>query len=63
MGSAFEVTDSGEIGSHILRAETSTRIETDAQAAGKLFEERCPEAEVAILSGGQPVYYYLISAE
>lgn len=37
--------------------------ETDAQAAGKLFEERCPEAEVAILSGGQPVYYYIISME
>ena len=31
--------------------------EDDAQAAGKLFEERCPQAEVAVLSGGQPVYY------
>ena len=37
--------------------------ETDAQAAGKLFEARCPEAEVAVLSGGQPVYYYIISME
>ena len=37
--------------------------EADAQAAGKLFEERCPEAEVAVLSGGQPVYYYIISME
>ena len=37
--------------------------EADAQAAGKLFEERCPQAEVAVLSGGQPVYYYIISME
>ena len=37
--------------------------EDDAQAAGKLFEERCPQAEVAVLSGGQPVYYYIISME
>ena len=37
--------------------------EDDAQAAGKLFEERCPQAEVAVLSGGQPVYYSIISME
>ena len=37
--------------------------EDDAQAAGKLFEDRCPQAEVAVLSGGQPVYYYIISME
>ena len=37
--------------------------EADAQAAGKLFEDRCPDAEVAVLSGGQPVYYYIISME
>ena len=35
----------------------------DAEAAGKLFEETCPDAEVAVLSGGQPVYYYIISME
>ena len=37
--------------------------EEDAQAAGKLFEDACPGAEVMVLSGGQPVYYYMISAE
>lgn len=37
--------------------------EEDAQKAGKLFEELCPSAEVAVLSGGQPVYYYIISME
>jgi len=37
--------------------------EEDAQKAGKLFEDVCPDAEVAILSGGQPVYYYIISME
>ena len=35
----------------------------DAEAAGKLFEQTCPDAEVAVLSGGQPVYYYIISME
>lgn len=37
--------------------------EEDAQAAGKLFETACPDAEVMVLSGGQPVYYYIISME
>ncbi len=35
----------------------------DAEAAEKLFEQTCPDAEVAVLSGGQPVYYYIISME
>ncbi|MCI9120969.1 MAG: DAK2 domain-containing protein, partial [Oscillibacter sp.] len=38
-------------------------LEDDAQQAGKLFEEACPGAEVMVLSGGQPVYYYIISME
>ncbi len=29
----------------------------------QLFEAACPDAEVAVLSGGQPVYYYIISME
>ena len=37
--------------------------EEDAQKAGALFEAACPNAEVAVLSGGQPVYYYIISME
>ena len=37
--------------------------EEDANAAAKVFEETCPDAEVAVLSGGQPVYYYIISME
>jgi len=37
--------------------------EADAQKAGALFEEVCPGAEVAVLSGGQPVYYIFISME
>ena len=28
-----------------------------------LFQKLCPNAEVTLLSGGQPVYYYMISAE
>ena len=37
--------------------------EEEAQEAEKIFSETCPDAEVTLLSGGQPVYYYLISAE
>jgi len=37
--------------------------EEDAKAAGKFFERACPDAEVSVLSGGQPVYYYIISME
>ena len=34
-----------------------------AKEAGKVFEAACPDAEVAVLSGGQPVYHYIISIE
>ena len=34
-----------------------------AQKAADLFADICPEAEVNLISGGQPVYYYMISAE
>ena len=37
--------------------------EADAQKAGRVFESACPDAEVVVLSGGQPVYYYIISME
>ena len=37
--------------------------EEDAQKAGAVFSAACPDAEIAILSGGQPVYYYIISME
>ena len=37
--------------------------EKDAQKAADLFADICPEADVNLLNGGQPVYYYLISAE
>ena len=35
----------------------------DAQRAEQRFADACPEAEVSMLSGGQPVYYYIISIE
>ncbi len=37
--------------------------EKHAQKAADLFADICPEADVNLLNGGQPVYYYLISAE
>ena len=37
--------------------------EKHAQKAADLFAAICPNADANLLSGGQPVYYYLISAE
>ena len=37
--------------------------EEQAQEAEKIFAAACPNAEITLLAGGQPVYYYMISAE
>ena len=37
--------------------------EDAAQAAGARFQAVCSDAEISVLSGGQPVYYYIISFE
>ena len=37
--------------------------EAQAQAALEVFQAACPNAEITLLAGGQPVYYYMISAE
>ena len=37
--------------------------EEQAQQAADIFGDVCPDADVNLLPGGQPVYYYLISAE
>ena len=37
--------------------------EKHAQKAADIFAEICPDADVNLLRGGQPVYYYMISAE
>ena len=37
--------------------------EKHAQKTADLFADLCPEADVTLLSGGQPVYYYMISGE
>ena len=37
--------------------------ETQAQTALEIFTAACPNAEITLLAGGQPVYYYMISAE
>ena len=35
----------------------------DAQRAEQRFADACPEAEVSLLPGGQPVYYFIVSVE
>ncbi len=37
--------------------------EADAEQAKARFAAICPDAEITLLEGGQPVYHYLISAE
>ncbi len=37
--------------------------EQGAQTALERFQAACPEAEITLLRGGQPVYHYLISVE
>lgn len=37
--------------------------EKHAQKAADLFADICPKAEVNLINGGQPVYYYMISVE
>ena len=37
--------------------------EEDAEKAADVFRNACPNAEVNVVYGGQPVYYYIISVE
>ena len=37
--------------------------EDQASETLSIFRKACPNAEITLLSGGQPVYYYMISAE
>ena len=37
--------------------------EEDARKAEAGFTDTCPDAEVSVLAGGQPVYYYIVSIE
>ncbi len=37
--------------------------EKQANKALKIFTKKCPDAEITLLCGNQPVYYYLIAAE
>ena len=37
--------------------------ETDAEEVGVALENAFPDADVSVVNGGQPVYYYMISSE
>ena len=45
----------------LLHGEDVT--EEDARKAEAVFTDTCPDAEVSVLAGGQPVYYYIVSIE
>ncbi len=60
-GLAEKVADEGkELITIFYGADTD---EQQAQAAADIFAEGCPNAEISVIKGDQPVYYYLISAE
>ena len=59
LAQAPEHQDAGSI--TIFYGEDVT--EEQAQKAADIFTEACPSAEINLLPGGQPVYYYMISAE
>ena len=58
---AQKVNESGKEYITIYYGEDIT--EKQAQKTADLFADICPNADVNLLRGGQPVYYYLISAE
>ena len=60
-GMAQKVCEDGKEFITLYYGENIT--EDQANAAAALFSEVCPDAEVNVINGGQPVYYYLISAE
>ena len=37
--------------------------EEQAAQAQAIFQEACPDAELTVIAGGQPVYYYIVSIE
>ena len=37
--------------------------EEDARKACDIFTHKCPDAEINLICGGQPVYYYIVSVE
>ena len=53
-----------EKGAEFVTAFYGEGVDEDhANAAAAIFGDRCPDAEVAAIPGGQPVYYYIISIE
>lgn len=60
-GLAEKVKQEGK--SYITIFYGADTTEKQAQKAADIFTKACPDADVNLLQGGQPVYYFLISAE
>ena len=60
---AFSVTGVDGRLPEALGADSADIEDIVAKKAAEVFAQVCPDAEVTLLAGGQPVYYYLISAE
>ena len=60
-GLAEKVSQEGK--SYITIFYGADTTEKQAQKAADIFTKACPDADINLLQGGQPVYYFLISAE
>lgn len=60
-GLAEKVSQEGK--SYITIFYGADTTEKQAQKAADIFTKACPNADINLLQGGQPVYYFLISAE
>ena len=58
----LSVLCAGELGAWRGRLREGV-TEEDSDRTAQLFAAACPDAEVAALPGGQPVYYYIIAIE
>ena len=48
---------------HNLLVECCNYTEAEAEAMQAIMQEKLPDAEINLINGGQPVYYFIISAE
>ena len=63
-GSAGAVTPAAETSPAATAEATATPAATPAaETTAGTIEKAFPDAEVTVVNGGQPVYYYMISVE
>ena len=62
-GLAHELPLDALLSQYVFSSAAITTIAPDAQDAAGTITGCFPDAEVSVVNGGQPVYYYMISVE